>query len=112
MGSRTVAPESTDIAETEIVTATTTAETLSETTAPETANDADVKVEKTEQAADGTAETKEQAKENESNKPQTIYYSGSALTEAIQQYPETELTVSSPIQDGIVKDWASMEALW
>lgn len=111
MGSRTVAPETTDIAETETAAAT-TAETPSETTAPETTGGADIKVEKTEQAAEGAAETKEQAKENDINKPQTIYYCGSALTEAIQQYPESELTVSTPIQDGIVKDWASMEALW
>ncbi|KAG9070775.1 hypothetical protein KI688_008315 [Linnemannia hyalina] len=112
VGSRAVAPEPTDIAESETATAPTTVETTSETSASETVSGADIKVEKTEQATEGAVETKEQAKENDSNKPQTIYYCGSALTEAMQQYPESELTVSTPIQDGIVKDWAAMEALW
>ncbi|KAG0373616.1 hypothetical protein BGX24_011463 [Mortierella sp. AD032] len=113
MGSRTVVPEPADITESESAPATTTAESTAGTPAPEPSNGADIKIEKTaEAAAEGTSETKEQAKENESNKLQTIYYCGSALTEATQQYPESELTVSTPIQDGIVKDWASMEALW
>ncbi|KAG0277005.1 hypothetical protein BGZ95_006688 [Linnemannia exigua] len=113
VGSRTVVPEPADMTEAETAPETTTAESTSGTPAPETPSSADIKVEKTaEAAAEGTTEAKEQAKENESNKPQTIYYSGSALTEATQQYPESELTVSTPIQDGIVKDWASMEALW
>ncbi|KAF9128137.1 hypothetical protein BGW39_005325 [Mortierella sp. 14UC] len=113
VGSRSVVPEPTDIAEVDTAPATTTAESTSGTPAPESTNDDEIKVEKTEQTtSEEASEAKEQAKENESNKPQTIYYSGSALTEAIQQYPESELTVSTPIQDGIVKDWASMEALW
>lgn len=50
--------------------------------------------------------------QQEGDKTQTVYYCGSALTEAQQQYPESELTVASPIEKGIVKDWAAMEALW
>ncbi|KAF9924160.1 hypothetical protein FBU30_005828 [Linnemannia zychae] len=124
VGSRTVAPEQTDISENEVALTTTAVEANTESTEEASANDTDVKVEKTEQTDDDASESKEQtkeqikeqpkeySKENEANKPQTIYYSGSALTEALQQYPEGELTVSTPIQDGIVKDWASMEALW
>ncbi|KAF9097636.1 hypothetical protein BGX29_007998 [Mortierella sp. GBA35] len=116
VGSRTVAPETTDMVDVEAEPATTTADTaLENTTVPETTADGtDIKVEKTEQAAaEGTAaESQEQAKEIDNSKPQTIYYSGSALTEAIQQCPESELTISTPIQEGIVKDWGSMEALW
>ncbi|KAF9913194.1 hypothetical protein EC991_003654 [Linnemannia zychae] len=113
VGSRSVVPEPADVSEAETAPATTTAESTSGTPAPEATNDAEIKVEKTEQAAtEEPTEEKEQSKENESNKLQTIYYSGSALTEATQQFPESELIVSTPIQDGIVKDWASMEALW
>ncbi|KAG0345239.1 hypothetical protein BG004_003857 [Podila humilis] len=63
-----------------------------------------------------TSTTREvQQQENSSNSgenTQTIYYCGSALTEAQQQYSESELTVASPIENGVVTDWAAMEALW
>ncbi|CAO3571378.1 unnamed protein product [Mortierella alpina] len=57
-------------------------------------------------------QVQEQDKEQDSTKPQTTYYSGSALTEAMQLYPASELSVALPIQDGVVKDWGAMEALW
>ncbi|KAG0314379.1 hypothetical protein BGZ99_008169 [Dissophora globulifera] len=115
VGARTVVPEPTPEASEE----ETPAEAV-ETTATTPAADkfdgaesTEIKVEKLEQDGGETSEdTQEQAKEQDSNKPQTVYYCGSALTEALQQHPESEVTVSTPIQDGIVKDWAAMEALW
>ncbi|KAF9206133.1 hypothetical protein BGZ49_002960 [Haplosporangium sp. Z 27] len=79
--------------------------------AADDSENANIKVEKNEQG-DLPVETQEQTKEQENNKPQTVYYCGSALGEAQQQYPESELTVSTPIHNGIVTDWAAMEALW
>ncbi|KAF9165505.1 hypothetical protein DFQ26_009884 [Actinomortierella ambigua] len=43
---------------------------------------------------------------------QTVYYCGNALTEAQQQFNQDELTLTSPIREGIVRDWGAMEALW
>ncbi|KAF8941498.1 actin family [Dissophora ornata] len=120
VGSRTVVPEPSEVTDADsatnassVVEATTTTTTESDSTA-ENAESSEIKVEKAEQESDSEAatETQEQSKEQDSSKPQTTYYCGSALTEAIQQYPESELTVSTPIQEGIIKDWAAMEALW
>lgn len=68
--------------------------------------------EKAEQDGEAATESQQQIKDPDNNKPQTAYYCGSALVEAMQQSPETELTISTPIQEGIVKDWGAMEALW
>ncbi|KAF9936174.1 hypothetical protein BGZ67_002611 [Mortierella alpina] len=126
VGVRTVVPEVADMIDAEDATpATTTAQAADKEEA-----DAAAAVEKTQQE-DETIEAnqeqsqdqnqdqdqdqeqaQEQDKEQDSTKLQTTYYSGSALTEAMQQYPESELSVSTPIQDGVVKDWGAMEALW
>ncbi|KAF9953017.1 hypothetical protein BGZ70_000395 [Mortierella alpina] len=122
VGVRTVVPEVADMIEAEDATsATATTQAVDKEEA-----DAAVAVDKTEQedetneaSQDKSEDQKEdldqvqeQDKEQDSTKPQTTYYSGSALTEAMQQYPASELSVASPIQDGVVKDWGAMEALW
>ena len=124
VGVRTVVPEVADMIEAEDATPATV---ITQAADKEEA-DAAVAVDKTEQE-DETNEAnqdqnkdikqdqeqdqvQEQDKEHDSTKPQTIYYSGSALTEAMQLYPASELSVASPIQDGVVKDWGAMEALW
>ncbi|KAF9961663.1 hypothetical protein BGZ72_002495 [Mortierella alpina] len=123
VGVRTVVPEvAADMVEAEAATPA----TASAQTADKDETDAAIAVERTEKE-DETIESNEdqnqdqdqeqeqepdQEKEQDSTKPQTTYYSGSALTEAMQQYPESELLVSTPIQDGVVKDWGAMEALW
>lgn len=68
--------------------------------------------ERTELDGEVATDSQQQARDQDNNKPQTVYYCGSALTEAMQQYPEPELNISTPIQEGIVKDWGAMEALW
>ncbi|KAG0364967.1 actin-domain-containing protein [Gamsiella multidivaricata] len=116
VGVRTVMPDPSDLAEVELTSKATETGTekavVANAESVESAEGAEIKVEKADEEDERAAETQEQTKEQESSKPQTTYYCGSALTEAIQQYPEAELSVSSPIQDGIVKDWAAMEALW
>ncbi|KAF9349496.1 hypothetical protein BGX26_012226 [Mortierella sp. AD094] len=109
VGARTVVAEPTEAIEVD------DASKPDESTENATVDDsesADIKVEKSEQDSELPTDTQEQAKDQESNKPQTVYYCGSALTEAQQQYPDSELTVSTPIRNGIVNDWAAMEALW
>jgi actin-related protein len=81
----------------------------------EVAEDQEEKEEKEEKSRDQTADAQEvgdESKEQSGSRANVVYYSGSALTEAMQQYPETELTITTPLQDGVVKDWAAMEALW
>ncbi|KAF9188446.1 hypothetical protein BGZ50_001345 [Haplosporangium sp. Z 11] len=119
---KAVVPEPATATEAESTTIKVEEGTAAETTTTTTtttgdANTSDINSEKAEQEGETASETQEkqqqqQANEQESNKSQVVYYSGSALTEAMQQYPEGEITVSTPIQDGIVKDWAAMEALW
>lgn len=84
-----------------------------------TKDDVEIKTESGDKEGSEQTEDKEEESEKQTDEPQqegdktqTIYYCGSALTEAQQQYPESELTVASPIEKGIVKDWAAMEALW
>ncbi|KAG0024015.1 hypothetical protein BGZ80_006666 [Entomortierella chlamydospora] len=109
VGARTVVAEPTEAIE---VDDTSKPDESTENTTADDSENADIKVEKSEQDSELPTVTQEQAKDQESNKPQTVYYCGSALTEAQQQYPDSELTVSTPIRNGIVDDWAAMEALW
>ncbi|KAF9437389.1 hypothetical protein BGZ76_000924 [Entomortierella beljakovae] len=109
VGSRVVAVEPNETVEGE---STSKPDEATEMTDGDDAENTDMKVEKPEQEMETIEESPEQAKEQESNRTQTIYYSGSALTEAQQQFPDSDLEVSTPIQDGIIKDWAAMEALW
>ncbi|KAG0351647.1 general RNA polymerase II transcription factor [Podila minutissima] len=93
-------------------------------TAPEseasetTKDDVEIKTEEEKEGSEKETEEKEEDGEKadepqqEGDKTQTVYYCGGALTEAQQQYPESELAIASPIEQGIVKDWAAMEALW
>ncbi|KAG0250030.1 general RNA polymerase II transcription factor [Mortierella polycephala] len=109
VGSRTVVPESETATEAESTTikveeGTAAETTTTTTTATEDAEIPDINPEKAEQEGETASETQErqqqqQENEQESNKPQVVYYSGSALTEAMQQYPEGEITLSTPIQD-------------
>ncbi|KAF9101782.1 hypothetical protein BGX27_011336 [Mortierella sp. AM989] len=108
VGARTVAAEPAEAIETDDISKL---DSFAENIADDIPESSDIKVEKPEQEDELSTDTQEQAKEQES-KPQTVYYCGSALIEAQQQYPESELTVSTPIRDGIVDDWATMEALW
>jgi len=83
--------------------------------ASEITEDQDVKEEKEEKSETKAADASEagdESKDQDASRPSIVYYSGSALTEAMQQFPESELKVTTPLQDGVVKDWAAMEALW
>ncbi|KAG0334421.1 general RNA polymerase II transcription factor [Podila horticola] len=124
VGSRTVAVEPTeeqgdDAPKTDSDTAIAIDAPEAEAEADETPKD-DVEIKTEEEKEGDEKETEEKEEEGEKteepqqedDKTQTVYYCGSALTEAQQQYPESELTVASPIEKGIVKDWAAMEALW
>ncbi|KAG0074402.1 general RNA polymerase II transcription factor, partial [Podila epicladia] len=81
-------------------------------------DDVEIKTEDEKEGSEKDTEEKEEEGEKidepqqEGDKTQTVYYCGGALTEAQQQYPASELTIASPIEQGIVKDWAAMEALW
>ncbi|KAK3828784.1 MAG: actin family [Benniella sp.] len=88
------------------------AESMAVESAVENGDDLEAEAERTELDGDIVTDSQQQAKDQDINKPQTVYYCGSALTEAMQQYPEAELNLSTPIQEGIVKDWGAMEALW
>jgi len=88
------------------------AESMAVESAVENGDDPEAGAERTELDGDVATDSQQQAKDQDINKPQTVYYCGSALTEAMQQYPEAELNISTPIQEGIVKDWGAMEALW
>ncbi|KAF9584941.1 hypothetical protein BGW38_004581 [Lunasporangiospora selenospora] len=119
VGARTVSHEPMD--ETPADTTESTEKDKADSSQREGSDGTEIKVENSEDenttmAAAATEDSQDkqgdQTKEQDSDKPQTVYYCGSALTEAMQQYPESELSVSTPIQDGIVKDWAAMEALW
>ncbi|KAF9423161.1 hypothetical protein BGZ94_008396, partial [Podila epigama] len=117
VGSRTVTVEASEeqSRKTDMDTSGTTA-----TETSEMSEDVDIKSEtedkekdKAEESTKASANDKQQQqKQQETEKSQTIYYCGAYLNEARQQYSETELTVTWPIEDGIVKDWAVMEALW
>ncbi|KAF9175899.1 hypothetical protein BGX21_010700 [Mortierella sp. AD011] len=109
VGARTVVVEPTEAIE---VDDTSKPDEPTENTTADDSENADIKVEKSDQDSELPTATQEQAKDQETNRPQTVYYCGSALTEAQQQYPDSELTVSTPIRNGIVDDWAAMEALW
>ncbi|GJJ73672.1 actin-related protein 9 [Entomortierella parvispora] len=112
VGARTVAAEPMD--ETESETPSKPVESVTET-ASEISEDQDIKEEKEEKPetkATDASEAGEESKDQDSSRPSVVYYSGSALTEAMQQFPESELTITTPLQDGVVKDWAAMEALW
>ncbi|KAF9314503.1 general RNA polymerase II transcription factor [Podila horticola] len=124
VGSRTVAVEPTeeqgdDASKTDSDTAIAIDAPEAEAEANETPKDnVEIKTEEEKEGDEKETEEKEEEGEKteepqqEGDKTQTVYYCGSALTEAQQQYPESELTVASPIEKGIVKDWAAMEALW
>ncbi|KAG0052775.1 hypothetical protein BGZ83_002129 [Gryganskiella cystojenkinii] len=101
VGTRTVAPDVLD----EI-------EAAAKESEPENQDIKEEKDEKSEKETENEAESGDESKEQTSTRPNVVYYSGAALTEALQQYPDTELTVTTPLQEGVVKDWAAMEALW
>ncbi|KAG0036962.1 general RNA polymerase II transcription factor [Podila clonocystis] len=127
VGSRTVAVEPTeeqgdDAQKTDSDTAIAidTPQAPESETSETTKDDVEIKTEEEKEGSEKEAEEKEEEEgekkgdepQQEGDKTQTVYYCGGALTEAQQQYPESELTIASPIEQGIVKDWAAMEALW
>ncbi|KAG0028689.1 general RNA polymerase II transcription factor [Podila clonocystis] len=127
VGSRTVAVEPTeDQGDDAQKTDSDTAIAIDTPQAPEseasetTKDDVEIKTEEEKEGSEKEAEEKEEEEgekkadepQQEGDKTQTVYYCGGALTEAQQQYPESELTIASPIEQGIVKDWSAMEALW
>ncbi|KAI1317506.1 hypothetical protein EDD11_008313 [Mortierella claussenii] len=112
VGARAFATEASEESETEPVEKTLGLETPAANTIDAATEGADIKMEKAGQDTGVTTELQEDEKELEATKLQTVYYCGGALAEAEQQYLEAELTVSSPIQEGIIKDWAAIEALW